>query len=76
MDGDLGSLEEGKLADLVVVDGDPLENIRESKNVEWVVLNGRLYEGGTLNQVAPEEVEREAYWWERDGREFVELGER
>ena len=76
LDGDLGSLEEGKLADLVVVDGDPLENIRESKNVEWVVLNGRLYEGGTLNQVAPEEVEREAYWWERDGREFVELGER
>ncbi len=74
LDGDLGSLEEGKLADLIVVDGDPLENIRESKNVEWVVLNGRLYEGGTLDQVAPEEVEREPYWWQREGQEFVELG--
>lgn len=74
LDGDIGSVEAGKLADLVVVDGNPLEDIRESRNVEWVVLNGRLYDAATLNQVAPEEVEGPSYWWQREGRGFGGLG--
>jgi imidazolonepropionase-like amidohydrolase len=40
---DLGTLEPGKLADLVLVSGDPLHNIRDAANVESVMKSGRLY---------------------------------
>jgi imidazolonepropionase-like amidohydrolase/Tol biopolymer transport system component len=50
MDRDIGSLEPGKLADLVVLDRNPLEDIRNSESVRWVVLNGRVYDGMTLDE--------------------------
>ncbi|WP_373716899.1 amidohydrolase family protein [Roseateles sp.] len=52
-DKDLGSIEPGKLADLVVIDGNPLADIRQSDRIAQVMQNGRLYEAATLNQIAP-----------------------
>jgi imidazolonepropionase-like amidohydrolase len=40
---DLGTLEAGKLADLVIVDGDPLARIKDLANVALVMKNGRAY---------------------------------
>ena len=67
MDGDIGSIEPGKLADLVVVDGDPLADIRQSENITHTMLNGRLYDAGTMNQQWPEQVERGPLFFEREG---------
>ena len=44
----LGTLEVGKLADIIVVDGDPLEDLSALGNVELVILNGKIIEPGKL----------------------------
>ena len=65
LDGDIGSLEKGKLADLIVMDRNPLENIRNSESIMMVMLNGRLYDATTLNEIGNHPRDRLKFWWER-----------
>jgi imidazolonepropionase-like amidohydrolase len=51
LDRELGSLQAGKLADLIVLDRDPLANVRNSTSVRYVMINGRLYNAETLAQL-------------------------
>jgi Tol biopolymer transport system component/imidazolonepropionase-like amidohydrolase len=51
LDGDIGSIQPGKLADLVVLDANPLENIRNSETVRYTMINGRLFDAHSLAQL-------------------------
>ncbi len=51
LDKNLGSLEAGKLADLIVIDGDILSDIRQSDKVQYTMINGRLYDAETMTEV-------------------------
>ena len=64
-DKDIGTLEEGKLADLVILSDNPLEDIRNTDKVEHVMLGGRLYEAETMNEVVTGDKERLPYYWEK-----------
>ena len=64
-------IEPGKLADLAVIDGNPLEDLRRSEYVVYTMLNGRLYEAATMNQVAPDAVERQQFFFEREGGDTI-----
>ncbi|MEM1396298.1 MAG: amidohydrolase family protein [Pseudomonadota bacterium] len=55
---DIGSIEVGKLGDLLILNSDPLANIRNSTDAAYVVKNGRVYDPETLDQIWPN---REAY---------------
>jgi len=58
LDRDLGTIDIGKLADLVVLDKDPLEDIRNTNSICYVIKNGVVYEGDTLTEIWPKHRER------------------
>jgi len=62
---DLGSIEEGKLADLVVLGKNPLDDIRNTNSIKLVVKNGYVYEGDSLNEVHPE-TKKQTYPWTQE----------
>jgi len=69
--GDLGSVEAGKLADLVILEGNPLDDLRNTNTIRYVVKNGRIYDGDTLDEIWPRQRELEFSGWVRQEPDAV-----
>jgi imidazolonepropionase-like amidohydrolase/Tol biopolymer transport system component len=63
-DDDIGSLEAGKLADMVILSDNPLENIRNTDHIEHVMIGGRLYKSDTMEEVLSGEHKLSPYYWQ------------
>ena len=77
MDHEIGSLEVGKIADLIVLDKNPLENIYHSESVRFTMINGRLYDCETMNEIGNYDRPRHKFFWEhsRSSSAFSWYGE-
>ena len=65
LDGEVGSIETGKLADLMITDKNPLDNIQNSESISFVMMNGVLYDTRNMDEVYPQERPRGKFFWER-----------
>lgn len=63
---EIGSLKAGKLADLIILDKNPLEDIRNSETVRYTMVNGRLYDTDTMAEIGNYAKERSKFWWENN----------
>ena len=70
MGNHLGSIEAGKLADMMIVDGDVLNDIRRSEYVSYTVINGRVYDAATMNEVGST-TKRPAFFFEKNNKLFM-----
>ena len=63
MDTQIGSIEKGKLADLIIIDGNPLTNIRDTEKITHTMVNGRLFEAETMQEVGHNAKAITPFWW-------------
>jgi cytosine/adenosine deaminase-related metal-dependent hydrolase len=64
---ELGSIRAGTLADLVVLDRNPLDDIRNTDSVRWTVVNGRVFDAHTMDELGNHPRKRGAFFFERTG---------
>ena len=70
---DLGSIEPGKLADMVILDRDPLKDIHNSIAIGSVMKNGELLDGNTMDEVWPEQKQLPEMYWVKEQSDFNKI---
>jgi len=60
----IGSLKAGKLADILVMDKNPLDDIANTESIKYTIINGRIYDAETMNETGNYNTTRGKFFWE------------
>jgi imidazolonepropionase-like amidohydrolase len=71
MDKEIGSLVKGKLADFIVLDANPLEDIRNSEKIKYTIANGRMYDAENMNELGNHLNIKAKFWWQTEKSESM-----
>ena len=66
LDTYVGSLKTGKLADMIVLDKNPMDNIYNTESIRYTMINGRLYDAETMNEIGNHRKQRSQFYWEQN----------
>jgi len=69
LDKDIGSLEPGKLADLVVLDANPLDDVQNTRTVHYTIVNGRIFDSESMNEIGNHPHTRKPFFFQLPGGE-------
>jgi len=64
IENQIGSIREGKLADIILLEQNPLDDIRNTETVSMTMVNGRLYDSMTMDEVGNYDRPRRPFYWE------------
>ncbi|MDG1527615.1 MAG: amidohydrolase family protein [Polaribacter sp.] len=64
LDTDLGTIQTGKIADILIMDKNPLDNLRNTNSLKYVIKNGVLYDASTLDEIAPKKKKAPVFHWQ------------
>ena len=64
LDTDLESIQSGKIADILIMDKNPLDNLRNTNTLKYVIKNGVLYDANTLDELAPKKKKAPVFHWQ------------
>jgi Tol biopolymer transport system component/imidazolonepropionase-like amidohydrolase len=73
LDKEIGSLEPGKMADMIVLNANPLDSIQNTNKIQYVIKNGVIYDGDTLDEIWPKEKKFPAFPWKQTDAELQAL---
>jgi Tol biopolymer transport system component len=73
LQNDLGSIEPGKIADMIVLNSDPLEDIKNTLDIKYVIKNGEIFDGETLDQIWPVRRKFEKFYWMEEEEDLKAL---
>ena len=75
VDDQIGSLKVGKLADLIILDKNPLDDIRNTNSVRYTMINGRLYDSLSMNEIGNYDRPRSQFYWELEDYKGIDWNE-
>ena len=67
MEKEIGSIKVGKLADMIVMEKNPLDNIQNTESIKYTMINGRLYDSENMNEIGNSKNNRTKFYWELPG---------
>jgi Tol biopolymer transport system component/imidazolonepropionase-like amidohydrolase len=73
LEKEVGSLEPGKLADILVLNSNPLDDIHNSRDLKYVIKNGVVYSADTLDEVWPAQKAFPPFFWQKDNADVESL---
>ncbi|GAA5220522.1 amidohydrolase family protein [Membranihabitans marinus] len=71
MSHQIGSIEANKLADLLILNSNPLEDLHNSRDLEYTIINGRVFKSENMEEVWPRKNPSPSFYFQEEGSGYT-----